>query len=71
MILASDQEFSERGEVLGDTRVAAELHDRLLHHAIVAEIARNRHRSREHAKLVPDNPPPATHLGTGNSNMTS
>ena len=40
--------------MFGDTVVAAALLDRLLHHAIVIEIAGNSYRLREHAKLVPD-----------------
>jgi hypothetical protein len=55
MILTSNRGFSEWGEVFGDTVVAAVLLDRLLHHAIVVEIAGNSYRLREHAKLVPDN----------------
>ena len=47
--------FSEWGEVFGDNVVAAALLDRLLHHAIVIEIAGNSYRLREHAKLVPEN----------------
>ena len=39
----------------GGTVVAAALLDRLLHHAIVIEIAGNSYRLREHAKLVPEN----------------
>lgn len=55
IILTSNRGFSEWGEVFGDTVVAAALLDRLLHHAIVIEIAGNSFRLREHAKLVPDN----------------
>ena len=55
VILTSNRGFSEWGEVFGDTVVAAALLDRLLHHAIVIEIAGNSYRLREHAKLVPDN----------------
>lgn len=55
IILTSNRGFSEWGEVFGDTVVAAALLDRLLHHAIVIEIAGNSYRLREHAKLVPDN----------------
>lgn len=54
VILTSNRGFSEWGEVFGDTVVAAALLDRLLHHAIVIEIAGNSYRLREHAKLVPD-----------------
>lgn len=55
VILTSNRGFSEWGEVFGDTVVAAALLDRLLHHAIVIEIAGNSYRLREHAKLIPDN----------------
>jgi len=55
IILTSNRGFSEWGEVFGDTVVAAALLDRLLHHAIVIEIAGNSYRLRQHAKLVPDN----------------
>lgn len=55
VILTSNRGFSEWGEVFGDTVVAAALLDRLLHRAIVIEIAGNSYRLREHAKLVPDN----------------
>ena len=55
VILTSNRGFSEWGEVFGDTVVAAALLDRLLHHAIVIEIAGNSYRLREHARLVPDN----------------
>lgn len=54
VILTSNRGFSEWGEVFGDTVVAAALLDRLLHHALVIEIAGNSYRLREHAKLVPD-----------------
>ena len=54
VILTSNRGFSEWGEVFGDTVVAAALLDRLLHHAIVIEIAGNSYRLRKHAKLVPD-----------------
>lgn len=55
VILTSNRGFSEWGEVFGDNVVAAALLDRLLHHAIVIEIAGNSFRLREHAKLVPEN----------------
>jgi DNA replication protein DnaC len=55
VILTSNRGFSEWGEVFGDTVVAAALLDRLLHHAIVIEIAGNSYRLREHARLVPEN----------------
>lgn len=55
VILTSNRGFSEWGEVFGDNVVAAALLDRLLHHAIVIEIAGNSYRLREHAKLVPEN----------------
>ena len=67
IILTSNRGFGEWGEVFGDIVVAAALLDRLLHHAIVVEIAGSSYRLREHAKLVPDNlrlPPisaPVTH----------
>lgn len=54
VILTSNRGFGEWGEVFGDTVVAAALLDRLLHRAIVIEIAGNSYRLREHAKLVPD-----------------
>jgi hypothetical protein len=55
IILTSNRGFGVWGEVFGDTVVAAALLDRLLHHAIVVEIAGSSYRLREHAKLVPDN----------------
>ena len=55
VILTSNRGFSEWGELFGDNVVAAALLDRLLHHAIVIEIAGNSYRLREHAKLVPEN----------------
>lgn len=64
VILTSNRGFSEWGEVFGDNVVAAALLDRLLHHAIVIEIAGNSYRLREHAKLVPENmrlPPISIH----------
>lgn len=64
VILTSNRGFSEWGEVFGDNVVAAALLDRLLHHAIVIEIAGNSYRLREHAKLVPENmrlPPISVH----------
>lgn len=54
IILTSNRGFGEWGEVFGDTVVAAALLDRLLHHAIVVEIAGSSYRLREHAKLVPE-----------------
>ncbi|ONU30320.1 ATP-binding protein, partial [Burkholderia cenocepacia] len=42
------------GEVFGDSVVAAALLDRLLHHAIVAQIEGTSYRLREHADLLPD-----------------
>ncbi len=54
IILTSNRGFGEWGEVFGDTVVAAALLDRLLHHAIVIEIAGSSYRLREHAKLVPE-----------------
>jgi DNA replication protein DnaC len=55
IILTSNRGFGEWGEVFGDNVVAAALLDRLLHHAIVIEIAGSSYRLREHAKLVPEN----------------
>ena len=55
IILTSNRGFGEWGEVFGDNVVAAALLDRLLHHAVVIEIAGNSYRLRQHAKLVPDN----------------
>ena len=54
IILTSNRGFGEWGEVFGDNVVAAALLDRLLHHAIVIEIAGSSYRLREHAKLVPE-----------------
>lgn len=55
IILTSNRGFGEWGEVFGDNVVAAALLDRLLHHAIVIEIAGSSYRLREHARLVPEN----------------
>ena len=54
IILTSNRGFGEWGELFGDAVVAAALLDRLLHHAIVIEIAGSSYRLREHAKLVPE-----------------
>jgi len=40
--------------VFGDSVVAAALHDRLLHHAIVVQIECSSYRLRERADLLPD-----------------
>jgi DNA replication protein DnaC len=53
-ILTSNRGFKDWGEIFGDNVVAAALLDRLLHHAIVIEIAGNSYRLREHADLIPD-----------------
>ena len=55
IVLTSNRGFGEWGEVFGDNVVAAALLDRLLHHAIVIEIAGSSYRLREHARLVPEN----------------
>jgi DNA replication protein DnaC len=59
MILTSNRNFSEWGEVFGDTVVAAALLDRLLHHAVVVRIEGASYRLRQHADLLPDPVPPA------------
>lgn len=53
-ILTSNRGFKDWGEIFGDNVVAAALLDRLLHHAIVIEIAGNSYRLREHADLIPE-----------------
>ena len=67
MILTSNRGFAEWGDVFGDPVVATALLDRLLHHAIVIQIAGSSYRLRQHADLVPEHlrctapitPPPA------------
>ena len=54
MVLTSNRNFSEWGEVFGDTVVATALLDRLLHHAVVVRIEGASYRLRRHADLVPD-----------------
>jgi DNA replication protein DnaC len=54
IILTSNRNFGEWGEVFGDSVVAAALLDRLLHHAIVVQIEGSSYRLREHADLLPD-----------------
>src|SRR4051812_7238838 len=53
MILTSNRGFAEWGEVFGDPVVATALLDRLLHHAVVVQIAGASHRLRAHADLMP------------------
>ncbi|MBV8868316.1 MAG: IS21-like element helper ATPase IstB [Acetobacteraceae bacterium] len=57
MVLTSNRNFSEWGEVFGDTVVATALLDRLLHHAVVVRIEGASYRLRRHADLVPDTVP--------------
>jgi DNA replication protein DnaC len=52
-ILTSNRGFKHWGQIFGDNVVAAALLDRLLHHAIVVEVAGNSYRLREHADRVP------------------
>lgn len=54
MILTSNRDFSEWGEIFGDLVVATALLDRLPHHAIVVPIEGNSYRLREHANLIPE-----------------
>lgn len=54
MILTSNRGFAEWGEVFGDPVVATALLDRLLHHAIVIQIAGASYRLRAHADLIPE-----------------
>jgi DNA replication protein DnaC len=58
MILTSNRNFGEWGEVFGDPVVAGALLDRLLHHAVVVRIEGASYRLRQHADLLPD-PVPA------------
>ena len=53
-ILTSNRGFKDWGDIFGDNVVAAALLDRLLHHAVVVEIAGKSYRLREHAELVPE-----------------
>jgi DNA replication protein DnaC len=55
MILTSNRGFAEWGDIFGDSVVATALLDRLLHHAVVIEIAGSSYRLREHADLLPEN----------------
>jgi DNA replication protein DnaC len=52
-ILTSNRGFKHWGQIFGDNVVAAALLDRLLHQAVVVEIAGNSYRLREHADRVP------------------
>jgi DNA replication protein DnaC len=54
MILTSNRSFKEWGEIFGDNVVAAALLDRLLHHAVVIQIAGNSYRLRAHQDLMPE-----------------
>ena len=54
MILTSNRDFAEWGEVCGDPVVATALLDRLLHPAIVIRIEGSSYRLRQHADLVPE-----------------
>lgn len=54
MILTSNRGFAEWGEVFGDPVVATALLDRLLHHAVVIQIAGASYRLRAHADLIPE-----------------
>jgi len=59
MILTSNRNFGEWGEVFGDPVVAGALLDRLLHHAVVVRIEGASYRLRQHADLLPDPVPAA------------
>lgn len=52
MILTSNRGFAEWGEVFGDPVVATALLDRLLHHAVGAQIEGSSYRLRQHADLL-------------------
>jgi DNA replication protein DnaC len=54
MILTSNRGFAEWGEIFGSPVVATALLDRLLHHAIVIQIAGSSYRLRQHADLLPE-----------------
>ena len=54
MILTSNRDFAEWGEVFGDPVVATALLDRLLHHAVVVQIEGSSYRLRQHAELMPE-----------------
>jgi len=54
MILTSNRGFEEWGEIFGSPVVATALLDRLLHHAIVIQIAGSSYRLRNHAALLPE-----------------
>ena len=63
MILTSNRGFAEWGQVFGDPVIATALLDRLLHHAVVVHIEGSSYRMRQHADLLPPNPPPGSHPG--------
>lgn len=74
MILTSNRDFSDWGEVFGDPVLAAALLDRLLHHAIVIRIEGASYRLRKHADLLSANhadarsePGPHTTIQSDNS----
>ena len=52
MILTSNRNFSEWGEVFGNPVIASALLDRLLHHAVVISIEGASYRLREHRDLL-------------------
>ena len=54
MILTSNRDFAEWGEVFRDPVVAAALLDHLLHHADVLQIKGASYRLGSHADLIPE-----------------
>ena len=54
MILTSNRDFAERGDVFADPVVATALLDRLLQHAVVVQIEGSSYRMRQHADLLPE-----------------
>jgi DNA replication protein DnaC len=54
MILTSNRDFAEWGEIFGDPVVATALLGRLPHHAIMFHIEGSSYRLRQQAELVPE-----------------
>jgi DNA replication protein DnaC len=80
MILTSNRDFAEWGEVFGDPVVATALLDRLLHHAVVVQIEGASYRLRSHADLIPEHvranapitpPPPPRRRGRPPKNRSN
>ena len=64
LILTSNKNFKDWGEIFGDSVVAAALLDRLLHHCHIVNIMGNSYRLRHYPGVVlPEGPPPSRRRG--------